>query len=320
MCGIRLIFPLHLRKGLTDLKWMPDLEEIRVRIGQPMEFCYSYGSCYLGKTEDHIWFCQEKAYKEKEKELYRVTEQDIREMLNYISNYSLYAFREELRQGYITIEGGHRIGVAGQVTMAGGEITGISPVTFLNIRVAHERIGCAKRMLPLIKEKNGIFCTLIFSAPGAGKTTLLRDAVRELSAGTDDFVKFKVAVVDERSEIAAGCHGIPQNNLGPKTDVLDGCPKSAGMKLMIRSMSPQIIAVDELGREEDFMAVEEAINCGCRVLGTIHAGSVRELTQKSYVYGWMQKSLFQRFVFLEKGMDGKRHITVYDEYLEKIPC
>ena len=133
-------------------------------------------------------------------------------------------------------------------------------------------------------------------------------------------IRLKVCVVDERSEIAASFHGVPQNDMGPRTDVMDGCGKAEGMQLLIRSMSPQIIAVDELGAESDFYAVEQALNCGSRVLGTIHAGNMKELSEKPYLKRWMERRLFQRFIFLEKEADGRRKMQVYDEHMERITC
>ena len=172
-----------MRTFFQDDTWQSGLEEIRVRVGQPIEFCYGSDNCYLIGKEKEQMFCSEKDYRRWEKDLYHASEADLREMLNYISNYSLYAYKEEIKQGYITIEGGHRVGVAGQTVLVDGKIAGISPNTFLNIRIAHEKCGCAKKILPLIRQKNSIYNTLILSMPGAGKTTLLRDSIRALSNG-----------------------------------------------------------------------------------------------------------------------------------------
>lgn len=300
LCELRLLFPMHLREELQGKDWEKGLEEIRVRIGQPIEF--TYGDCskyFMDGT-------------------YCVTNNDILEMFNYISSYSLYAYQEELKQGFITIEGGHRIGIAGQATVVDGKIEGIFPVGFLNLRIAHEKKGVAKQILPLLWEENEIKNTLVMSASGAGKTTFLRDCIRTLSSGDEKHPGMKVAVVDERSEIAACYHGEPQNDLGPRTDVLDGCSKAEGILMLIRSMSPQIIAVDELGLEQDFFAVEQAANCGSRVIGTIHAGSVDELVKKPFLEKWLEHKLFQRFVQIEKQSDGTRRITLFDENLECI--
>lgn len=317
MCQIGLLFPKHLRAMLQSGEWLAGLEEIRVRIGQPMEFSYSAGEKYLALDKKRAVFFGTEALREKRQELYPVTGADIAEMLNYISNYSLYAFQEEMKQGYITIEGGHRIGMAGQAAILDGKLTGIYHVSFLNIRIAHEKKGCAAAMVPYIREKESIYNTLILSPPGAGKTTLLRDSIRILSEGEERQYGIKVCVVDERSEIAACYHGMPQNDLGPRTDVLDGCGKAEGIQMLIRTMSPQVVAVDELGTEEDFCAVEQAINSGSRILGTIHAGNIQELSEKPFLKKWMKKGMFKRFVLIERNVNG-RMVTVYDQNMEQI--
>ncbi|MDD6056721.1 MAG: stage III sporulation protein AA [Clostridiales bacterium] len=297
------IFPLHIRETLKNKMWQNGLEEVRVRIGQPLEFVYDTKSCYM---------------KEEGSEPYRIAGKDIAEMLNYISHYSLYAYREEMRQGYITIEGGHRIGLAGSVAIEHGKITGVHHVSFLNIRIAHEKIGCAEKILPFIRHQGSIHNTLMLSIPGAGKTTYLRDSIRMLSEGGDGYPGMKVCVVDERSEIAA-CHmGVPQNSLGPRTDVLDGCGKAEGMLMLIRSMSPQVLAVDELGKEEDFTAVEQAVHSGSRVIGTIHAEDIRGLLEKPYLHKWMEKQVFRRYIWIQRKENGGRRIQIYDEHMERL--
>lgn len=303
MCEISRLFPVHMRQIVREMPWQ-GLEEIRVRIGQPVEFCYAEGYRYLSK--------------EDRDEPYRIRREDLEEMLDYISNYSLYAYREEVRQGYITIEGGHRIGLIGQAVTEQGKITGIHPITFLNLRIAHERTDCARELLPYIIVQNSIYNTLFLSAPGAGKTTYLRDCIRLLSKGEGEREGLKVCVVDERSEIAA-CHmGVPQNDLGPRTDVLDGCGKTEGMLLLLRSMSPQVIAVDELGTEEDFLAVERAVCSGSRILGTIHAGELQELQEKPHLKYWMEKQMFQRFVQIRRQKNGEREIHIFDAGMRRL--
>lgn len=293
------IFPVQIRSAMQGKNWQEGLEEIRVRVGQPLEFCFDSGNCYLLPD-------------------IRIHMTDIAEMLNYISNYSLYAYQEELRQGYITIEGGHRIGLAGGAVMEGGAVTGVRHISFLNVRVAHERRGCGEELLPYLRNHSGIYHTLIISEPGAGKTTLLRDCIRLLSDGDETHPGMKVCVVDERQEIAASHLGVPQNDLGARTDVLDGCTKDQGMRMLIRSMSPQILAVDELGGRDDFLAVEQAIYSGSHILGTIHAGNVRELCEKQGLKHLIEREVFGRYVWIERLPDGRRRMHVYDAHMEKI--
>ena len=224
-------------------------EEIRLRVGQPLEILYA---------------------DEKEKEIGLLTEAHMREVLNYLSGYSVYALEEELRQGYFTLEGGHRIGVSGRASYEKHGTSScmklLSCISGLNIRLAHEKKGCASVLIPWLYCGENVYHTFFFAPPGVGKTTYLRDCIRLLSKGNHLRAGKKVGVVDERSEIAACYRGIPQNDLGPRTDVLDNCPKEHGIHMLLRSMSPQIIAVDELGLPEDFAAVADCARCGVRSL------------------------------------------------------
>ena len=302
------IFPVHIREALANDTWKAGLEEIRVRVGSPLEFIYGGESRYLPEHKGVCILPSACGYESG----YRMTPEDLREMLNYISDYSLYAYSEEVKEGYLTIEGGHRIGMAGQVVKKDGKVTGLSHITFLNVRIAHEKRGCADDILPHIRRSDGIYNTLMLSPPGIGKTTFLRDLIRQLSAGDAGTPGMKVGVVDERSEIAA-CHlGIPQNDLGPRTDVLDNCPKEHGIHMLLRSMSPQIIAVDELGLPEDFAAVADCARCGVSILGTIHAGSVLEVLHRLQMGGLDLIRSQMRLIGLQRKPDGRRILTVYE--------
>lgn len=329
---LELLFPKHLRKSMEKLNEIEDLEEIRVRIGQPLFLCTAKTELVLqeekgffkitkfddGKKnrEGGKYFCTEVLDKRK---IYCITEADMMEMQNYISNYSLYAWQEELRNGFLTVEGGHRIGLCGCTRNTNGKISGISYISGMNIRIAHEKKGCAKQVMSYIRSgESDIYNTLIASAPGVGKTTLLRDCMRLLSYGELSYRGKKIGIVDERSEIAACYHGIPQNDMGPRTDVLDGCNKPEGIMLLLRTMSPEIIGVDELGAKEDYEAIEQAVYCGCRIIGTIHARNMSELQQKCNIQGWSEKEVFERFIIIEKGEEGKRNLHIYDNRWVKL--
>lgn len=305
------VFPVHLRKVVAACGIREDcLEEIRVRVGQPMMFSYGIEEWYLDAAANRLTLQKEAGY--------CVMEEDMREMITFLSRYSLYAFEEDIKSGFITLEGGHRVGIAGQVRMEHGKVADIRYISFLNIRIAKQRMNCAKDIIPYMISYRNIYNTLIVSPPGIGKTTYLRDCIRILSNGTAYLKGQKICVIDERSEIAA-CHlGVPQNDVGIRTDVLDRCSKAEGMILMLRSMSPQIIAVDELGSREDYKAVEQALNCGSRILGTVHAGNVKELEEKEIVSNWLKERIFGRYVVLKKLENGNRRFEVYDEKLEQI--
>ena len=259
------------------------LQEIRLRVGQPLILIY--------RGEERI-------PGQKRGRPYQVTREDIREMLEYVSNYSLYAYEEEMRQGFITIEGGHRIGMAGQAIMEEGKVKNLRYISSVNVRLSHEVLGCADPVFPHITANKRLFHTLIVSPPRCGKTTLLRDIVRQVSGGNQYVRGMSVGVVDERSEIGGCYQGVAQNHLGMRTDILDACPKAEGMLMLIRSMGPQVIAVDEIGTGEDVHAIEYAMHCGCKMLVTVHGESMEELKKKPLFGEMIAKKRFERYIVL----------------------
>lgn len=310
MKHILKIFPMHIRDELQEVfEKLHGIEEIRVRVSQPImflteqgEYFFSMGNGYLTKDSN---------------EAYAVTTHDISDMLVFISRYSLFAFEEEIRNGFITLEGGHRVGLSGQAVFQEGWMHTIRNISYLNIRVNHEKKECARRLVPHLyrhphSRQSGIYNTLLISPPGRGKTTLLRDLIRLLSDGTPEHTGLKVSIVDERSEIAGCYRGVPQNDVGMRTDVLDGCPKSSGMMLLIRTMSPQVVAVDELGSKEDVEAVAYAVHCGCSILGSVHAQDLEEVKRKPVLQEFLEQHYFERYLVIDKQQNGERSYRLYN--------
>ena len=273
------------------------LQEIRLRAGYPVILLYDG----------------------KEKILpMEVSERGIRETLDYISNYSLYAYENELKQGFITIEGGHRVGMAGQVLIENGRVKNLKQISSLNVRVSHEIVGCADKLFPYMTHNKQMYHTLLISPPRCGKTTLLRDLIRQISDGNEWVKGCTVGVVDERSELAGCYQGIPQNHMGMRTDVLDRCPKADGMLMLIRSMSPQVVAVDEIGAAEDIQAIKYAMHCGCKMIATVHGESIEELQRKPLLEQMMREQCFERYVLLCTRKHVGEIAGIYDKYGNEI--
>ncbi|MDD2960202.1 MAG: stage III sporulation protein AA [Lachnospiraceae bacterium] len=306
-CGdsILKIFPSEIKEILIRAKMdQEQLQEIRIRVGQPLVCIYQGNEFFLYRNG---------TLGKERKQGFVVSRENLIETVSYVSHYSLYAFEEELKQGYITLPGGHRVGIAGKIVMEEHRIRSVKYISFLNIRLSHEIRGCAKQVFPYLI-KNGAFChTLIISPPKCGKTTMLRDIIRMVSDGNSFIVGQNVGVVDERSEIGGSYHGVPQNDLGIRTDVLDCCPKSEGMMMLIRSMSPDIIAVDEIGDYRDVEAIEAVFHCGCKLLATVHGSSMEDVKRKPLLNRMVQSHSFERYVILDHEQQVGHIQNIFDE-------
>ena len=290
---------LSLRDVLGQLAIDRDkLQEVRLRIGKPLLVLYD-GNEY-GVTSDG-------RLTSNERNAYHVSDREIRETMEYISNYSLYAFEDELRQGFITIQGGHRVGVVGKTILEKGSVKVLRYVSSINMRLSHQVTGCGEKYLPYIMDGDSVRNTLIVSPPGCGKTTLLRDLIRIISDGGKT-----VGVVDERSELGACYLGIPQNDLGLRTDILDCCPKAEGMVMLLRSMAPQVIAIDEIGLKEDVTALHYVQNCGCKLLATVHGEDMEDVRMRPIIGELVRCKMFERYLVMGKEFIGQV-VHIFDE-------
>lgn len=278
------VLPNKLSDKLKDRILYEEIYEIRLKIDKPILIYSKFGESNTG---------------------YIVTKEEMKSLIQKIVGFSLYAYEEDIRQGFITIKGGHRIGIAGECVMENGCIKTIRNISSVNIRISREIIGASDKVMRYIISNNRIYNTIIISPPKCGKTTILRDIARNISNGMNkaETVKEKlegkkVVVVDERSEIAACFMGIPQNDLGIRTDVLDNCLKREGLLMAIRSLSPEVVICDEIGTNGDVEALTVAFNSGVNIITSIHGFTIEDLYKRRVLSGLLNNEVIERAIVL----------------------
>ncbi len=311
MAHVLQLLPAELQQLLSKLPVhvLDKLEEIRIREGRPLEIAHD-GSFGFAGPDGRLHSSAEEAYKP--------TADLCRKLLERITNHSLYAMEEELKRGYITVAGGHRIGLAGRTVLEAGAVRGLRDIGGFNIRVARDIAGVSHELLPQLLDpvKQTIRSALILAPPQQGKTTMIRDLSRAVSYGRwrhPAAVRWparKVGIVDERSEIAACIKGVPTFDVGPRTDVMDACPKAEGMMMLLRSMSPELLVADEIGRPEDGEAIREAANAGVAVIATAHAYDMDEAIGRPVLRRLLDEGAFEAIVELRRLPGGRSQSRV----------
>lgn len=301
------MFPEYMRgRWETTARQADRLQEIRLRVNVPAAVLIDSREWFVDSGGNLVDMPPRGAENRPE---------ELEAVLKHLCQYSLYAFADEIRRGFLTIQGGHRVGLAGQVILEDDQrVRNLKYIRYLNIRIAHAIVGVSDPFLRFLYDGNGqVLNTLLISPPGCGKTTMLRDMIRNLSNGTAYGRGVNISVVDERSEIAGSHLGIAQNDVGLRTDVLDGCPKREGMMMLIRAMAPQVLAVDELGDDGDIRALQMASGCGCKLIATIHGGSLEEIRNKKYMCNVIEDRLFDRYMVLTR-KNGRCEVEgIYDK-------
>ena len=275
------VLPEHLRRAALArcADEQAVAEEFRLRSGQKMSLLGPEGETSISAEP--------------------VTGQDLQAVLDRATEFSAYRCAGSIRQGYVTVRGGCRVGICGTAVLRGGEIATVGELSSLSIRIARAAFGVAKDVYPKLWSEGSFESTLILSPPGGGKTTLLRDLIRCLSKGSQTHPALRVAVVDERGEIAAARGGCAQFDVGPHTDILTGTEKAEGISMLLRAMNPQVIAVDEITAPEDIRAMTVAANCGVAFLATVHGRDLDELRRRKLCRELLDTELFHQFIVLE---------------------
>lgn len=280
-------------------------QEVRIRANKPVMLTTYNEQLFVKKTGDISYLPGQSA-------LY-ATSQDVAECFTRLCNFSVHTHHEEIKQGFIIMKGGHRAGVCGTVVAEGQNIFSQRQINSINIRIAKEIRGCASGITHLHKQ-GGI---LLAGGPGSGKTTVLRDLIRQLSSGEGGSF-LKVAVIDTRGELAAVYGGEAQNDIGLCTDIITGCPKPQGIQMALRTMSPDIIAFDEIGTLEEVEAVEESLNSGATIITSIHAGSLKELIMRKQARRLFQSGAISNVVMLSKPVGSPMKIYNLEEVYAEI--
>ena len=276
-------FPEKIKNEINKLN-IENFEEIRLRVLKPI----------IIKEHD------KETILSLDGQAYILSKEELNKIFEMICNNSIYAYQEELANGFITIPGGHRIGITGKPLYKDGKVYSMKDISSLNIRIARQIVGCADNIIEEISDAN----ILIVALPGVGKTTLLRDIIRQISN-----LGKNIGIVDERSEIAAVYKGIPQNDIGIRSDVIDGGYKVDGIKMLVRSMKPDYIATDEIGNDDDIEAIKYSLNAGVKIIATAHGGNMNDLKRRKKLYELIEDKIFEKIIFIDKNREILIHNT-----------
>lgn len=261
------------------------INEVRFRVNKPVSIS-SFGKNYYVTEKGGLTTCKTLGIISNKN--------DINESFRAICDYSIHSYKSEISEGFITLEGGNRVGMCGTAVLNGQCIETLKYINGLNFRIAGQVIGCSEKICNRLYDKN-IVSLLIIGPPLSGKTTVLKDICRILGE------KYKISIIDERSEISAVYHGESQNDIGTLTDIFDGYPKGEGITTAVRVMSPEIIICDEIGGKKDCDAILDSINSGVKFIASVHGSTIEEILKRNNIAKLISNGIFQYGVLLGSG-------------------
>lgn len=281
-------FPERLKKiMLSDLASPERTEEIRLKAKGALCVLKKSGLYFLGENGESTEY-EKAAFFSKE---------ELSEIVTLLCENSVYSNQEHIKKGFIPLRGGHRAGITGRCIEEDGKTKYITDFSAVNIRIAGEVIGASDKVFHKIYKDGTVRNTLIISPPGCGKTTMLRDIARKLGS---PYCMKKVAIADERGEIAACFEGIAENNIGSLSFVMDNCPRAEGILAMVRAMNPDVVITDEIGTRDDADAVMQAVNSGVSVITTAHGYSLSDVKKKAGIKELLSEGAFRKVIVLSR--------------------
>lgn len=283
---MKVYFPSYIGQSLERLADYNDIHEIRMRIGRPVGIVSFGKEKFLtekGNLTDFPDMCR------------RISSDDIEYSFRAVCDYSIHSYKREISGGFITLEGGNRVGICGTAVTENNRISSLKYISGLNFRIAGQALGCGEELCGMYEKD--ICSILIIGPPMSGKTTVIRDMCRKLGE------KKRISIIDERGEIGAVYHGLPQNDIGRMTDVFDGYPKAEGIMTAVRVMSPDIVVCDEIGGEEDCGALLSSANAGVRIIASVHGNDLSGVRKRKYLNEVIENGVFDRYAVLKGGKD-----------------
>lgn len=283
------IFPYAIRNVLDKLphSLKKQIHEIRLRSQKPITLCTATGTIFLSENGVPLYSCSPQALKSQKN--------DIADTFLNVCGCSVYAHQNEVSNGFITIRGGHRVGICGTAVVKDGLVTTVKDISSLNLRIARQIFGISQSVLEKVRPIRGGL--LVVGPPQSGKTTLLRDMALRISEGLE-IQRMKTCVIDERGEFSGIFSGTAYNDLG-LSDILNGYPKGIGIMHAVRALSPEVIITDEVGTMDDVQSVEEGFNAGVYIIASIHAGNYEELMHRRQAQELLKTGAFSKLIFLK---------------------